>query len=334
MIIHNVLIFSFLITFTNAHGCVKSPRSRNYAAKEDGAWYGGTATTPEIETCPHCLNRDDSGLGCGLTGGHNYNYPLNALGGPMPIIIEEELQKNAQIEFSTVLTAHHKGHFEFKACPITGDEIPTQECFDQNPLVYVGDALYNAPQDPNYPVRAYIPLASHSTHKDAGGSYLYVHTYKLPQDLIGNVVIIQWHYVTANSCLHEGYRDYNWPAEGFDPGNQLTDCGNLSSNGEGAPEQFWNCVNVKIVDSDSSPTPPSPTSSPIAPNLSSIALPIEARSCPSNHAGIIGSSAFKGCHSCTDGSSVSISLQHCQEGLLFAKDLKVCDWAANFDCMC
>ena len=46
MIIHNVLIFSFLITFTDAHGYVKSPRSRNYAAKEDGLWYGGTVTTP------------------------------------------------------------------------------------------------------------------------------------------------------------------------------------------------------------------------------------------------------------------------------------------------
>jgi len=268
MIIHNVLIFSFLITFTDAHGYVKSPRSRNYAAKEDGLWYGGTATTPEIETCPHCLNRDDSGLGCGITGGHNYNYPLNALGGPMPIIIEEELKKNAQLEFSAVLTAHHKGHFEFKACPITGDEIPTQECFDKNPLVYVGDVFYNAPQDPKYPERAYIPLASHSTKKDAAGSYLYVHKYQLPQDLIGDVVIIQWHYVTANSCLPDGYKDYNWPAEGFYPGN-LSNCGKISSDGNGAPEQFWNCINVKIVDSDSSPTPPSPTSSPVTSPISS-----------------------------------------------------------------
>jgi hypothetical protein len=272
MIIINVLISSFLITSTDAHGYVKSPRSRNFAAFQDGKWSGGTATTPEVETCPHCLNRE-SGKGCGVTGSHDYNYPLNALGGPMPIIIEEELKKNAELEFSAVLTAHHKGHFEYKACPIKGDEVPTQECFDRNPLVYVGDVFYNAPPDPNYPERAYIPLASHSTEKDASGSYLYTHTYKLPKDLIGDVVIIQWHYVTANSCLPEGYKDYNWPAKGFHPGN-LGTCGPLPPDGNGAPEQFWNCVNVKIVDSDSSPTSPSPTSSPVVlPTVSPVVSP-------------------------------------------------------------
>ena len=268
MIALNVLVASFLITSkVDAHGYVKSPRSRNFAAFEDGLWSGGTQTTPEKETCPHCLNRE-SGGGCGVSGGKDYNYPLNAVGGPMPIIIEEVLQMNQELKFSAVLTAHHKGHFEYKACPIKDGKEVNQACFDNHPLEYVEDMLYSAPKDPNFPERAYIPLSDHSTEKDTSGSYIYTHIYKLPEDLVGDAVLIQWHYVTANSCLPEGYNDYTWP-EGFYPGN-LPTCGPLPADGNGTPEQFWNCINVKI---ESDASPPSPTSTPVAPTLSPVSPP-------------------------------------------------------------
>jgi len=251
-----VLLFGIIaIPGVGAHGYVTSPRSRNFVASQDGKWWGGTSNDPDMESCPHCLNR--GGL-CGLIGDHDYNYPKNALGGPMPLNIQEILQKGQEFDFSAVLTAHHKGHFEYKACPIQAGEVPTQECFDNYPLEFVKDILYNAPQDPNYPERAYIPLSSHSSVKDSAGSYLYTHTYKLPMDISGDIVLIQWHYVTANSCLPEGYNDYDWP-EGFYPGNSDT-CGPLPVDGNGVPEQFWNCVEVKIT-SDSTPTEP-PVSSP------------------------------------------------------------------------
>jgi len=58
-----------------------------------------------------------------------------------------------------VLTAHHKGHFVLKACPVSPGEIPSQGCFDANPLEFVSDELYGAPKDVNFPDRAYIAPA-------------------------------------------------------------------------------------------------------------------------------------------------------------------------------
>lgn len=67
---------------------------------------------------------------------------------------------------------------------------------------------------------------------------------RLPPDLYGDIVLIQWYYLTANSCVHEGYDKYNWP-EGWDI-PAADKCPHVSSDGLGTPEQFWNCAEVKI----------------------------------------------------------------------------------------
>jgi hypothetical protein len=134
------------------------------------------------------------------------------------------------IDLEVTLTAHHKGHFEFKMCPIVPFEVPTQACFDANPLTFVTTF------DPNYPERAYIPDAA------AGNTFSY--KYKLPDGLSGDLVLLQWHYVTANSCIPEGYYGYNWPVgtywSGPNPLNMAI-CGPLPLDGEWggkiAPEQ-------------------------------------------------------------------------------------------------
>jgi hypothetical protein len=115
-------------------------------------------------------------------------------------------------------------------------EAPTQACFDANPLTFVTDTKYGATFDPNYPERAYIPDA------EAGNTFSY--KYKLPDGVSGDLVLLQWHYVTANSCIPEGYYGYNWPVgtywSGPNPLNMAT-CGPLPLDGEWggkiAPEQ-------------------------------------------------------------------------------------------------
>jgi len=37
------------------------------------------------------------------------------------------------------------------ACPITHGQVPTQECFDANPLTFISDEKYGAVPDVNYP---------------------------------------------------------------------------------------------------------------------------------------------------------------------------------------
>lgn len=252
-----------------AHGYLKSPRSRNYVASIDKVWSGGTADDPAPETCPHCLNIGGTEAQCGKVGDHNYDYPPNAIGeGVLSPVIQACYEEAGIIDVETVLTAHHKGHFEFKACPILPGEVPSQACFDENPLTFVSDKLYGAPPDPLYPERAYIPrvdypggLAGYSSN----GEYHFHHEFKLPDGLRGDLVLIQWYYVTGNSCMDEGYDTYAWP-DYFYPGN-IPVCDVIPPDGRGVPEQFWNCAEVEIKVSNgcgtSSPDTALPTTMPI-----------------------------------------------------------------------
>lgn len=52
----------------DAHGYLKSPRSRNYVASVDPIWWGGTETDPAPENCPHCLNIGGTEARCGKVG--------------------------------------------------------------------------------------------------------------------------------------------------------------------------------------------------------------------------------------------------------------------------
>jgi len=262
-----MLATQFAFRGVDAHGYLKTPRSRNYYASIDPIWWGGTANDPAPENCPHCLNIGGTEARCGKVGDHNYDAPPNAIGlGVLPATLQACYEEAAVIDIESVLTAHHKGHFEIKACPVSSSaEAPTQECFDKNPLVFVSDELYGAKPDPLYPERAYIPLADHpNIQRSSDGNYLFHHKYRLPDDLRGDLVLIQWYYITANSCKPEGYDTYDWP-EGFFPGN-VPVCDVIPPDGRGVPEQFWNCaeVDIRIANgcSSSPPVVALPTSSP------------------------------------------------------------------------
>ena len=152
---------------------------------------------------PHCLNIGGTEARCGKVGDHNYDYPPNAIGdGTLSPVIQACYNAGATIDIESVLTAHHKGHFEVKACAISPGEVATQACFDSSPLTFVSDELYGAPPDPMFPERAYIPLAENpAIQRGSNGDYLFHHKFKLPDDLRGDLILIQWHYVTANSWL-------------------------------------------------------------------------------------------------------------------------------------
>jgi hypothetical protein len=164
MILSNkVGILSALIALSTpeavtGHGYMKTPRSRNYHANLNGKWSGGTSSDPAPESCPHCLNTGGPGKSvCGKVGDHNYDLPPNAIGGLMPTVIQECYTPGSIIDVESQITAHHMGHFEMRACPIQHGEVPTQACFNANPLTFISDELYGAVPDVNYPERAYIP---------------------------------------------------------------------------------------------------------------------------------------------------------------------------------
>jgi chitinase len=262
MIISNKLsLLSAFLTLTptpevSAHGYLKSPRSRNYYAHTDGKWWGGTDYDPKPENCPHCLNIGGTEARCGLIEDRNYDYPMNSLGGNMPPVVQACYKPGAVVEFETMLTAYHMGHFEYYACPISAGEVPTQACFDAHPLTFVSDTNYGAVPDPNYPERAYIPNNDYQGLIKEGDLYQFNHKYQLPANLSGDLVLIQWHYVTGNSCKDIGYDSYNWPDD-FYPGNIPVCSQPLPPDGRGVPEQFWNCAEVKISSTCDGPDPSS-----------------------------------------------------------------------------
>ena len=141
------------------------------------------------------------------------------------------------IELEVVITAHHMGHFSYKACAINPGEVATQQCFDSNKLTFVEDVLYGSHPDPDYPDRVYIPRTDFSDLNEGKGGYVYRHRYKLPEGLLGDLVLLQWHYITANSCYaDQGYLNYDFPV-GFESPYNVAVCKSIPPDGRGVPEQ-------------------------------------------------------------------------------------------------
>ena len=107
----------------------------------------------------------------------------------MPPVIQDCYGPEDEILLEVLLTAGHEGHFEYRACPINAGGVATQECFDNHPLEFISDEKWSMPKDDNYPIRAYIPRDPDK----------FTHKYKLPAGLEGDLVLIQWIYITANT---------------------------------------------------------------------------------------------------------------------------------------
>jgi len=198
---------------------------------------------------------------------------------------QELWEAGAIVEVEVQLVAgqqHHRttgGHFVFKACAISHTtEVPTQECFNENPLEFVSDELYGANKDANYPERVYVAperiwnTVSYNNSGISSNNSMMVFRYKLklPEGVVGDLVLLQWYHVESNDgvCVHEGYAEYNWPHDWIigsdtDNGNNgdtdakvgteltLPYCHEvLSDDGNGVPEQFWNCAEVTITAKD------------------------------------------------------------------------------------
>ena len=166
--------------------------------------------------------------------GRNYDRNLNVFGQPMSPAPQARYKQGQEIDVEVVLTAHHKGHFEFFACPISRGGIGSGDCFKQNRLEFVADLLYGAPKDPKFPYRAYIPpksLAQIDTSYANLPGTRYRFRLKLPANLSGDLVLLQWNYLTANSCKYDGYDTYQFPASWGDMRSSLSVCPSIPSEG-------------------------------------------------------------------------------------------------------
>ncbi len=113
-------------------------------------------------------------------------------GVPMPWISQATYTEGQEIFIEAHLTANHAGHIDMFVCPLGRDS--TMQCFLDNPLTFVQDMMHGGPVDEFYPSRAYVSPAS-----------LFRFKYKLPEGIYGQQVMLQFRYVTANSCIPPGY---------------------------------------------------------------------------------------------------------------------------------
>mmetsp|Transcript_16773 Transcript_16773/g.19172 ORF Transcript_16773/g.19172 Transcript_16773/m.19172 type:complete len:667 (+) Transcript_16773:45-2045(+) len=243
-----LIVFSsfFLISFVDAHGFLKSPRSRNYYAHVEGVTWGSEGGDVPKEYCHHCLNFKEDFQVCATGQTQGYDNWKDVVGNQMPFLSQATYVEGQEIVIESELTANHAGHMDIFLC---GGPEYTPECFLSNPATFIEDMLYGGPVDPAYPSRAY-----YSTN------YEHKHKYRLPMGVTGQRVMMQWRYITANSCHPAGYNDIPELVElgwlrtvGGDcdwPPNQtgVRDSAN--------PEQFWNCADISIL-------PGGPTKSPI-----------------------------------------------------------------------
>ncbi|XP_046630908.1 uncharacterized protein LOC124310859 [Daphnia pulicaria] len=116
------------------------------------------------------------------------------------------------IDIEVELTANHKGHFELRLCPLSGD--PTlaekQDCFNKYPLYLEGSTSH----------RFQIP-------EDTKRQETFKYRVKLPDGVTCTRCVIQWIYFTGNT----------WDL--CENGVGAVGCGNQ--------ETFKNCADVAII---------------------------------------------------------------------------------------
>lgn len=179
------------------------------------------------------------------------------------------------LDVEVIVKAHHKGYMEMRLC--TNPDDLTQDCFNEHLLIRdsVTEAEDPAPVDGAHPGRWYIPPpdANWPASSDAqpgsnscgraktGKRYLW--KVRIPADVECEHCVLQWFWVTANSCQPVGLAEYyersstqNWIEAKFGGSVQpwfasgLDSCSAAVSdpktNGNGA-EKFWNCGDIRIT---------------------------------------------------------------------------------------
>ena len=90
---------------------------------------------------------------------------------------------------------------------------------------------------------------------------------------------------TANSCVFPGYSSYPFPAEWGSMKGNAGLCGPLPEDGNGVPEQFWNCAEISIANSPVTPTTTAPVPAPListspAPSYQYTSAPVASTPAP------------------------------------------------------
>lgn len=265
-------LFLFVIATlrgVDAHGYMTSPRARNYVAmkayNEPECNDGDPNGCPPTEYCESCLNANAGICGMKGIGGRSYETPfwVDEVGNPMPWAAQAVYDEGSEVIIKSYIRHHHNGHMELRACNKGPNDCNQSDLV--GPLEFiedVSDQLINAnqptmPKDPFNPERGMYAGGQNGDLKE------FAFRYKLPEGFYGERVMLQWKYITANSCEPPGYKAYFEanPSLPLSYWSQNLPLCTVPFNNDGSrdsthPEQFFNCAEIEI-------RPAQPTKSPM-----------------------------------------------------------------------
>jgi hypothetical protein len=277
------LLMTGAIVCVDGHGYLAVPKSRNLVANGKG-----------LEYCPHCLNSGSAAnvkaydvLGgvwdrnypeteqslvrhglCGDNPGETkYMLGGSIYGSPAGGNVQATYTSGQSIDINVIITAHHMGWWQVYLCD-KGDAL-TQDCLNKRMLLRDPNDPSISPLDARFPGRYYmVPTCYGAAAMNQTARY------KLPAGLTCTNCVLQWYWVTANTCHGGGYTGVTFPAAGGSCGGDGGASGWLPransacvDNPSLYPEEFWNCADVRIV-AASGPTPPPTSTSAPAPTTS------------------------------------------------------------------
>mmetsp|Transcript_103063 Transcript_103063/g.312655 ORF Transcript_103063/g.312655 Transcript_103063/m.312655 type:complete len:493 (-) Transcript_103063:65-1543(-) len=215
----------------SGHGRMSQPAARN--GGDNGAAAGGPGTVYSAGTASSYYH----GL-CGNAKGQEQSY--NKVGHVQATYIEGQT-----IEIRITITAHHIGYFDVDLC--TDASNLSEECFAQHHLLKAdcecdcGADTTNSCADCEecrrwwkplvqgevgfWPAKGYVEQGSPVLPGDGNlRVYVFVMHFVIPEGTKSSQAVLRWHYMTTNSC----------------------------TSAFSAPEEFWNCADIRIKDSSGS----------------------------------------------------------------------------------
>jgi hypothetical protein len=297
-----VLVALSLCQAAYGHGFLQVPKSRNYIANLAGQDY-----------CPHCLSAGGPGTIQPLTPGGLYPNPetttsavRHTMCGESATIPAAQRVYNpaaipsistlpvyapgAEFGMTIQITAHHRGHFEFRLCDaalLSDPTTVTWACLNQNVLQRVSVPGEVSPVDVNHPERYYLePECSPNYNKTIFMKY------RMPANVTCERCVIQWWWITGNSCNAPDYANRSPQPAHVASGCQWWEP-NLPACSTTYPEEFWNCADVRLVsgtgpqpaigntEQPAAPTPVAAPAQPAAPApLAPVAPPAQPPAVP------------------------------------------------------
>lgn len=235
-----------LVATVQGHGHIKEPKSRGLMSNLYASWDAKDYDiNANVAGGPDTVKANGGGADwpggkngvCGdVYGSPNPKYLAGGLFAPFERYGWGGLYTVGQtVKVEIVMTAPHGGYWEFRICKYAGDShtdeagVLTDACLDQHKLLKPDGS------DKHW-IRADSPTGSYTVDV------------KLPDGLEcdgqSHMCVMQWHWVTGNSC-HPPGTDMD-PANGICWGNcNMPTCGTPET---AYPEEFW-CVAHSPLDS-------------------------------------------------------------------------------------